>query len=313
MNPFLFIVGCPRSGTTLLQRIVDAHPLIAITPETHWIPSYYKKLIRKSAGAQVTRRFIAKLVRYHRFPQLGVGQPELEEMLPSGQPVSYARFVSALFDRYGRKTGRPLVGDKTPGYARSIRLLHALWPQAKFVHMIRDGRDVCLSAVHWTKPGKLLLRCATWKEDPVTTAALWWEWHVRLGREDGRLLGQELYYEIRYESLVAQPADACKQLCAFLGVPYRETMLRFHERRPRTDQAEHPWQPIRAGLRDWRSQMPAADTERFEAAAGDLLEELGYARAVPQPRRAPLEHAARIRRLFTEDACRQGHVVGGEW
>src|SRR5262249_39863051 len=224
-NPYLFIVGCPRSGTTLLQRIADAHPQIAITPETHWIPRYFERRKGLTLDGWVTRKLIRKLIAYHKFHQLGIGRKELKALLAPGQPVSYARFVSGIFDLYGRAHEKPLVGDKTPGYARSIPTVHALWPEAKFVHLIRDGRDVCLSAINWRKPGQLLSRQPTWKEDAVITIALWWLWHVRLGREEGFALGPARYHEVRYESLVARPEDECVKLCAFLGVPYDEAML----------------------------------------------------------------------------------------
>jgi hypothetical protein len=311
-NPYVFIVGCPRSGTTLLQRILDAHPDIAITPETHWVPSYFNKLLRKEPEGWVTPKFLTKLLRYHRFAQLGISREELEGLLNSDGPIAYHQFVSAIYDFYGRARGKSLVGDKTPGYARSIPLLHDLWPAAKFVHLIRDGRDVCLSAVNWQKPGKLLVRCATWGAEPVITAALWWEWHVRLAREAARALGPGRYYEIRYESLVANPRTEMAKLCAFLNVPFAEAMLRFHEGRTRTGpglDAKDAWLPITPGLRDWRSQMPAADVERFEAAAGDLLQELGYLRAGPGPRSAAREQAARVRDVFFRDCQVQGFVL----
>src|SRR5262249_61635442 len=100
---------------------------------------------------------------------------------PPGEGVSYGDFASRVFTLYGRSRGKPLVGDKPPAYARHLGTLHALWPGARFVHLIRDGRDVCLSALDWQHPGKLLSGLGTWAEDRVTTAALWWERHLRLG------------------------------------------------------------------------------------------------------------------------------------
>jgi len=78
-----------------------------------------------------------------------------------------------------------------------------------------------LSMMDWPKPGDFV----TWQEDRVSTAALWWELNVSLGRLAGTSLGQELYYEVRYESLVGRPAEECAALCAFLGVPYSDAML----------------------------------------------------------------------------------------
>jgi hypothetical protein len=180
--------------------------------------------------------------------------------------------------------------------------LHTLWPAAKFVHLIRDGRDVCLSLIEWKrKAAKLAKRYPTWADQPVATAAMFWERHTRAGRESGGKLGQALYHEVRYEALVAQPEQECATLCAFLGVPYEPRMLRFYEGRTRAESgldAKNAWQPITPGLRNWQTQMPAADVERFEATVGDLLDELGYPRAVPHPGAEALEHAARIHEAF---------------
>jgi hypothetical protein len=311
-NPCLFIVGCPRSGTTLLQRIVDAHPQITVTPETHWIPRYLPKFQEKAPEGRATKRFLRHLLRYRRFSQLGLNPRKLKKLVKSGDPLSYASFVSAVFDLYGKAQGKTMVGDKTPGYARDIPVLHSLWPEAKFVHLIRDGRDVCLSALSWKKPGKLFVRAAGWGEDPVMTAALWWEWHVRLGREDGQPLGPQRYQEIRYEALVNDAEGEVKRLCTFLDVPFDKAMLCYHEGRTRTEaglDSNDAWLPVTPGLRDWRRQMPAEDVEHFEAAAGSLLEELGYPRAAPDPRREVLKRAGDIRETFSRHCQAQEFVV----
>jgi hypothetical protein len=307
-NPYVFLVGCPRSGTTLLQRLADAHAELAITPETHWIARFFERRKGLTPEGSVRHKLVRKLLAYPKFAQLGIGKPEVEGLLRAEAPVSYATFVSRLFDLYGTAQGKRLVGDKTPAYARHLPTLHALWPTARFVHLIRDGRDVCLSAIHWQKPGKLLTRLPTWAEDRVTTAALWWEWHVRRCRESGRDLGPDLYWELRYEALVARPAEACAGLCAFLGLPYEPAMLRFHERPARADQPLHAWTPVTAGLRDWRTQMPPGDVEHFEAAAGDFLDELGYPRAFLCPAPAARRHAEGAREVFARQAARESPV-----
>jgi hypothetical protein len=188
---------------------------------------------------------------------------------------------------------------------RNVRVLHTLWPNARFIHIIRDGRDVCLSVMTWSKADRATGFFRTWAEDPVSTAALWWMCNVRHGREEGEPLGQHLYHEICYESLVTDPAKECAKLCAFLGVPYDDAMPRYHEHRPTVApglEADHAWLPLTPGLRNWRSQMPAEDVERFEAAAGDLLDDLGYDRAAPNLRPEAMRYAHELRRAFIEDA-----------
>jgi len=319
MNPYLFIVGCARSGTTLLQRIINAHGRIAITPESHWICRLFEQGRGLTPGGLVTPELIPRLIQdlSPRFARLSIGQAELLRLLASDRAVDYASFVSGIFDLYGKAKGKEVVGNKTPGFVRKIPTLQRLWPQARIVHLCRDGRDVCLSMIN--RPLNHVNRgpLCTWGQDAVTTAALWWEWSVQLGRQAGNSLGSGLYYEMRYESLVAQPAGECAALCAFLGVPFEEAMLHFHEGRKRTvppSDAKHAWlpsagnasefrlRPITAGLRDWRSQMSHADVEKFEAAAGELLDELGYPRAIPRLRPERLEDALRIRELLALDS-----------
>jgi hypothetical protein len=304
-NPYLFIVGSPRSGTTLLKRMVDVHPHIAIPPESHWIPRWYEERTGLTAEGFATPDLLSSLLEYPKFSRLGLSRKELEPLVKSDEPISYSTFVTSIFDLYGKAQGKPLVGDKTPSYARRIHTLHTLWPSARFIHLIRDGRDVCLSYVNWKK-FKKRANLATWDEDPVTTSALWWECHVRMAREAGKRLGRDLYYEVGYETLVARPAETCKALCDFLKVPYDEGILRFNEGRVRAQpglSAKRAWLPITPGLRDWRTQMSVGDIERFEAASGDLLKELGYQRVAQCPTPEAQKQASRIRELFAQAIC----------
>jgi hypothetical protein len=226
----------------------------------------------------------------------------MAELVRECDSVHFATFVTRLFDLYGERKGKPLVGDKSPGYVRYLELLHRLWPDAKFVHIIRDGHDVCLSALDWRKG---VTSFFTFDEDPFTTAGVWWEWYVRLGREAGRQLGPGLYHELRYESLVAEPERQCAKLCDFLGIPYDASMLRFHEGRTSSKpglSTKAAWLPVTRGLRDWRTTMDADAVLRFEAAASDLLDELGYPRGAPSISRRQRERAGRIRERFAEEA-----------
>ena len=307
-NPFVFIVGCSRSGTTLLQHVVAAHPQIAIIPETRWFARWYEKRCGVTTDGMVTSEMISMLLEKHRLFRdidLGIRPEELYALVADGCGMRYSDFVGLLFDRYGEARGKPLVGNKTPGFVRRLATLHELWPQAKFVHIIRDGRDVCLSMMQKreatrkrVKPG----RFATIEDDPMITMALWWEWDVRLGRETGDALGRQCYYEMRYEAFVSDPEAACRGLCGFLGVPYDGRMLEHHRAKASADarlfqKHSRLERPITAGLRDWREEMSAAEAGRFEASAGELLEELGYPRTTA-PAAAIVQQAERMRESF---------------
>ena len=317
MNPSVFFVGCARSGTTLLYRLADAHPLMAITPELHWITDYFREGRWLGPRGVVTPDQVASMLENNkRFRQFKFTHREFEGLLVDGEPVPYVIFLNRLFGLYGRKRRKSLVGNKTPAFVRRIPVLHSLWPSAKFVHLIRDGRDVCLSVLDWNHADRAAGRYSTWANDPVMTTALWWKRKVRLGRQGGQPLAAGLYCEMRYEDLVNCPATQCARMCAFLDVRYDAAMLRFHEGRMRTKpglDAKRAWLPVTPGLRDWRAQMAPADVERFEAAAGDLLEELGYPRACARPSPRVLEQAHQVQDAFTADLRAREDMVPELW
>ncbi len=294
-------MGCQRSGTTLLQRMVDANPHIAVVHESRFIDVFYQERRGLTPEGEVTPELVPLIAGHSRFGKLAVDRAGLESLLPNGRPVHYRDFVGGVFDLHGQALGKEIVGDKTPRYVRSIPTLHSLWPGARFAHLIRDGRDVCLSALEWRSGGELARRFETWKTDPSATAGVWWDWLVRLGRESGEDLGPGLYREIRYEDLVSDAAGECERLCGFLGLPYDDAMIRFHEGRERQDarlSTKRAWKRVTPGLRDWRKELSDGDVELFEAAAGDLLEELGYGRSVPEPGAEATETVSRVRESF---------------
>ncbi len=315
MNPYLFMVGCPRSGTTLLRRMVDAHPSIAIpTSEQHWLVKWPERGRGVTPEGRVSPDLLPELLSYKKFAKMGLDREDLERATGGDGPVPYPEFVGRVFDLYARSQGKPFAGDKTPGHVRRIPELHRLWPGARFVHIVRDGRDVGLSVLGWDRASKLADRLATWDEDPLSTVALWWEDMVRAGREAGARLGPDLYHELRYEDLISAPEKECAELCDFLDLPYEESMLNFHEGKTKAEpglSAKKAWLPVTTGLRDWRGQMSERDKERFEAAVGETLEELGYERAFPEPQAETLEYASRIRDVLTEQgsikATRERH------
>src|SRR5260370_23069408 len=150
MKPIVFLVGCARSGTTLLQRLVDAHPQIAITPEMHWITDYFRQGRWLGPEGRVTAEQVSSMIQNQkRFGQFELSPEEFAGLLDAGQPGPYVTFLNGIFALYGKHKGKRFVGNKTPAYVRRIPTLHALWPEAKFVHLIRDGRDVALSVMNW--------------------------------------------------------------------------------------------------------------------------------------------------------------------
>lgn len=305
-NPFAFIVGNPRSGTTLLKHILDSHSQIAFLVESPWFMNWFDKGIGLAPDGSLSPGVVSLLMDQHRLFRdldLKLTAAEMCGWIEGNPGFSWADFISNLCDRYGQARGKPHVGNKTPSFVRRIQAMHELWPHAKFIHIIRDGRDVFLSArMKWKD--RPFRNFSTWTQDQATTSALWWEWNVRLGREAGRLLPPGFYYELRYERIVEDPATECARLCEFLSVPFESAMLchqeAFQVRRTPDGRVVNASValPITPGLRNWRTEMEPAELERFEAAAAGLLTELDYPLSCAQLSAERIEHASRTRKVF---------------
>jgi len=189
LNPYLFVVGAARSGTTLLQRMLDAHPMIAVVNETYWLPRKYRERTGLTRDGLVTPALFPLLLDSPKFGRMGFGESDLRRIAGDGAPCRYTDFVARLFDEYARRHGKQLAGDKSPGYVRRMAQLHELWPRAKFVHIIRDPRDVCLSLLDWPGGERTAGQFGTWQLDRTVSSALYWRYSVALGREAGMMLG----------------------------------------------------------------------------------------------------------------------------
>jgi hypothetical protein len=276
--PFPYIVGVERSGTTLTRAMLTSHPDLDITEEAPFRVDMSLKHERYEHphGVDIDT-FASDLCRDRIFPSWGLSKDEVRGLLREAAPRTYSDAMRELFRHRAQIAGKKRYGDKTPSAVNFLPLLARLFPEARFIHVIRDGRDVALSQVNM-ESGR----------HSVGEVALEWKRQIERGRQDGRILGPKRYREIRYEELVDDPERVLHSICEFVELDYDPSMLRYHERAdtivgsPETAPFDkNIYLPPTKGLRDWRHQMRTRDLETFETIAGDLLESLGYERAVP--------------------------------
>jgi hypothetical protein len=282
-TPAPFIVGVARSGTTLLRLMLDAHPALAIPPETHFIPKVVKACEQPGDPHE---RVFELLTTHRRWPDFRLDASELRRRLDRIDPLSAGDALRAFYGFYAEQQGKPRWGDKSPSYVRRMRRVASALPEAHFVHLVRDGRDVALSQVE-----------VDFGPDEMTGAAEDWVNGIGKARRQARRLRH--YMELRYEDLVADPEPALRRVCEFVALPWDQAMLDYHRgaadrmaevtrdfergggpaipaavRAERHTRVAEP--PLRARAGRWRTDMSAADREAFEAIAGELLADLGY-------------------------------------
>lgn len=276
--PPFFIVGSARSGTTLLRLILNAHPDVAVPPESRFITELHPGGDRVSSEA-----FLRSLAAHKRFQTwdlpITVVAEELRSAVGDAAEVDYPEAITAAFRAYARVNGKSRWGDKTPRYVEHLELLSRLFPAARFIHLIRDGRNVALSYAN-----------VPFGPKTVGQAAALWSKRVRAGYEVGRsTLGGERYLEVLYEDLVEDAEGETRDICGFIGVEFDPGMLDYTERArgsvlPRASAYNpHVTEKPTVNVRSWQNSMPPDQVEVFEAVAGDTLSLIGYERRFPEP------------------------------
>jgi len=250
-----------------LRLMLDAHPSIAVPPESHFVVS-----LPRVFGAAPTPQAIEALLAHQRFREWGLDEGRFSQALDAREPATWADLYDTVFSLYATEHGKQRWGDKTPGYGRFLDELRQIFPSARFVHLIRDGRDVACS-----------LARVPWYEGSIVRMASDWKKSVRRARRSG--LGRDDYLEVRYEDLVTDTVPTLHRVCSHLDVIWADSMLayprRLDDKLPSHRKAWH--QRTREGVSSdrigiWRREMTAVDLWNFERVAGDLLEELGYGR-----------------------------------
>jgi hypothetical protein len=212
----IFVVGCPRSGTTLLSLMIHAHPRIAMPPESRFLIKTWRK--RAQFGDLSTRRERRRLARAcvrpgSRIRDLGLDPKETKRKILTAPPTIGSAF-GTVFAEFARQHGKERWGDKRPAYHQEVDVLLRLFPDAQIVHLLRDGRANVAS----------LKKMPWWPYDSVGSMAAWSQAEF-CARRDQRRLSSDTFHVVRYESLVAEPEKALRGLCDFLDEEFSDAML----------------------------------------------------------------------------------------
>jgi hypothetical protein len=260
--------------------MLDSHPELAIPSESH----FFHDIVRGGKLEQISKeQFFELIIGYFTWADFSLDERDLKRVLDAIIPFSLANGLRAFYHLYAGRFGKTRWGEKTPDYGMIMPEIAALLPEAHFVHIIRDGRDVALSRRPlWFGPGS----------DIAAQAEDWVRW-ILAARSFGRTCNR--YLEIRYEALVASAAETLQHVCDFLHLAYRDEMLNYHAVADKRLAELKGWQqehvtadqlrgiqeltaspPTTERSHRWKREMQADEVRTFEDIAGPVLEELGY-------------------------------------
>jgi len=280
--PFPIVVGVPRSGTTLLRLMLDAHPQLAIPPETGFLSAP-----QIAAGSTDPCEIAEQITKFPfgapAWQDFGIASNVFLASVQALPATAGLPEVLRLFYRlYAERHAKPRSGDKTPLYVTHMATVAAVLPEARFIHIVRDGRDVALSwSKTWFAPSRNL---------PELVGV--WAAMIRQARSDAAGLH---YLEVRYEHLVREPERTLTAICRFIELDYCQEMLAYHTRSAErlqehadrfatdgtlvvshTQRLHQQWRtqfpPQHERIGAWKAEMSLAQAERCEQRAGGLLE-----------------------------------------
>ncbi len=213
-RPVPFVVGMNRSGTTLLRMMLDAHPELTIPPETHFVPDLIKAAREDSATPESA---LAAMKSAREWGDFGFSDEEMLGRLRALPEIKPGPAVRTFYAAYTEQQGKPRWGEKTPTYVQKMRLIQRAIPEARFIHVIRDGRDVALSVLDRTV-----------RDLTAADIARRWQKKITKAREDSPKLDH--YVEVRYEDLILDTEPVLRRVCEFIELPWDDALLSYHER-----------------------------------------------------------------------------------
>lgn len=269
-NRPIFIIGSPRSGTTLLRFILSSHPRIFIPGETGFIP-----YLAKNFKGELTRNQTEQLLRL--IGKLNIHWKDLvtdiNHFYQSLPAPTLRNVLDKIYKMIIKPHGAVRWGDKTPLYIRYIPSIISIFPEAQFIHLIRDGRDCVISAQN------------KWGKDHIYMDNYYllknWVTNVQKGINAGQYLNHDQYIEIHYENLVKNPLDTLQRVCEFVREDLISNML-DHTNLARKVVRDQNWhvevlQPInRESVNRWKKTMTSFDQKMSDYIAGSTLKSLGY-------------------------------------
>ena len=269
-NPPVFILGVQRSGTTLLRLILNSHPNIAIPEEAAFLrPIMKKKYICDEIPWTDLKRIYNYLKDSPHYALWNYDSSKFLNWFKKQSSISLREFIINLFMSYAESEGKIRWGDKTPSLFRKVDLLYQLFPEAKFIHIVRDGRDVFDSR-----------RRMDSNKDNSPVMAIEWCYKIHKIETFFESLPPSNKYTLRYEDLLINPEETLEKLCEFMQIEYEPQMIDFYKKSKYYIGSHHSkliFRPITSeNLQKWKINLSGQEIKVFDLIAKRYLKKYGY-------------------------------------
>jgi hypothetical protein len=273
VNP-IFVVGVPRSGTTLLAAMLGAHSRLSCGPETHFFSKdIYRRFTSRRVMLSWPDRAVDELFSVEdknwTLPEeFGLSREELVSYLRPRRP-SVSTALAAITEQFMRKMGKQRWVEKTPRHLLHVAEIHKYFPRSPVIRIVRDPRDTALSILK-----------APWQFHSFLEALLYWQYLDE--RSANLYVSNPHTYTVRYEDLLQHPEQELRKICAFIGEEYEPGMLDTSESARQVNRIQEPWKhkvhgPIDASrINVWRRDLSDAQNVQAESIVGDRLRAFGY-------------------------------------
>jgi hypothetical protein len=291
----IFVVGCPRSGTTMLQLMLHAHPRIAVPPENrHVLPAWERRADFGDMHSPENRRRLGEFITSTRsFRYMKLDKRAVLDAVVAAPPT-LGSVLEAVMREFAAAHGKARWCDKRPAYLHYTDVIRRLFPDAQFIHLIRDGRSCTAS-----------LKRVPWWRGGTRGATVQWASVIDHGLLLRRRMPLDSWYELQYEKLVADPKTELQRLCVYLGEEFEPAMLAPQEVKKEIIPKRQVWHANTAGrpseqrVDQWQNELERSELQLFEWVARSQLRAYGYpvGGELGRPRASELAAYYRLRTL----------------
>lgn len=288
--PF-FILANPRSGSSMLRIICESHSQLSVPPESGFMEWWYSKYgswhLDDSKNNERVFDFVFDLMSSKKIETWQLDEEALIKLILSEKPKSYAALISLVYITFANMKGKRIAywGDKNNYYIHKTQLLHNLYPNAKYIHLVRDGRDVAtsykaLQDIEATSPYAPKLNTE------IEEIAAEWDQNNKTLLVFFRQIDSEKVLRIRFEDVLENLEESCKTICSFLDVPFDNKMLQYYKwnKKLAIEPSETmAWKqktlekPDLGTIGKYKKLLNKKEIEIFNMIAKDTLKEFGYA------------------------------------